>query len=312
MENRLVGRLALVSEAGQEAIRLALVELEKRITPSGTRLLQPVAVGPALTAPALTGPTTNISHVSSQDTKVAPASDTDEPAGFIDFTPLAGSANNFTMTLKITLADGTSLTKTYNIAAGSTVNNIETLVIASLQVSTGTGKPGYVITQNKDGTGFAISGFWSSKTGGFIQYKKIEASTEGIGGKTPKVSESPKGTTGQSDTTDSTSSEVAFSILPNLEDGNPALQDNSTLVATVDGVEVVVSLQAGETNLQVANDLFTSLTNAGLAGVSTDGQGNVILTNDFSGMPVSCIGLRIAGNNGTAMDSLDAGVTMYP
>jgi hypothetical protein len=92
---------------------------------------------------------------------------------------------------------------------------------------------------------------------------------------------------------------VAFSFRPDQADGSFAALGDTVVNIKIDGVKVDVSVQAGETYLQVADDVAAALTDRGLEGVHTDGKGDVVFTNDFADLPVR--GLSVSGIDGLAV-----------
>lgn len=101
---------------------------------------------------------------------------------------------------------------------------------------------------------------------------------------------------------------ATFSFAPSLIDGTTTLPEAATVTVTINGVETDVSESAGESYLQVANDLYNALVTAGLQNEIEDGQGDVMVAQDFSGQPLTQIYLTMSDLSGDPVDWIDTGV----
>jgi hypothetical protein len=88
-----------------------------------------------------------------------------------------------------------------------------------------------------------------------------------------------------------------FSFLPSAIDGTSTLQDNATVVVTLDGVNVSVNETSGETTSQVASDVYHAMVSAGVTDASLSGS-TITFLNDTSGQETLSAGVTITGPSG--------------
>jgi hypothetical protein len=100
---------------------------------------------------------------------------------------------------------------------------------------------------------------------------------------------------------------LAFTFSPSLFDGTSYLQDETLIQATIDGRTETLDELGGTTYSQVASDLYNLLLQDGLTGVSLVGS-QVIVTDDFSGLPVASIQLDATDTSGNSMNWINMGV----
>lgn len=294
------------------SFRPSLLQLEDRITPSSVSSLSSIipttpvsGQAAALTAVGQSQQSGSPHAAQSQVHSLAtPLVDVTVPASAtISFSKWTGQQQNGKVDVAISSRSGLRFqTPSIPFNNNATAADVASAVYAALPIDTvsnGKHSGGFVASLSPDGSNIIIKGYYD-KDGNFQNINEPKVGVEGggvaagapRGTKTafPTVTYTQSYTYTQSSTHRASPDTVApgpmsFNFAPSIIDGTSYLQDAATVYLTIDGTEVDVNELAGETYTQVAQDVTTALLNAGLSGVTTDGQGNVIVNQNFSGQP---------------------------
>lgn len=314
------------------SITLRLEQLEDRLVPSASTasVLPLPTVDSSAHHPAALVATPD--HTSTHETgqsqvqqQAAPGTDLRPPSVTFDFSQFQPQTTGYTYTVRVRYNGGNwTPAGPIEILPNTGPQAVATLLYNTIpvakEIKPGEWLPGFdSVTLNAAGTAVTVSGFWRNAQGAGSDITGRNSSVKGYdttigGGFSP--GSAPNAPTpsnlSQSSSPQTSGSQVAFNLAPSEIDGTASLQENATLTATIDGVMVQLNELAGETYSQVAMDLYVALVNQGLTGVSTDGNGDVILSNDFSGQPVSTLGIQLATPTGDLVDWIDTGEGQYP
>ena len=235
----------------------------------------------------------------------------------IDFTSVTPQNAKFTFTLKLNYGNAAAnYTGSFDVGLNSTNKAVAAAVYGAIPKSIimgGQWTEGYDVSIDASGLIVTIKQYRDGAGG----TGDIKAATFGGGydNFTPGITYqkgNPGGATAASTTTDTTP--LAFSFAPTPYDGDGILQSYGQLEVQIDGMPVSVQVSQGETYLQVANDLFTTLVMSGLTNVVNDGNGDIVVYNDYSGQSVSSISMTLdyLYLPGAQFDTFETGVGVYP
>lgn len=233
----------------------------------------------------------------------------------IDFSPY-GKADAFDLKLGIQATGKINwVSPKFSFDANASATFIASTVYAAMPISTigpgGKRTQGFDASLNPTGTQIIIKGYYDAAgTLHNISRPTYEAKGAGVA---PKISYTKAYSySGSSPAATTTNDQLAFYFAPNDLDGNTTLSHPTTVQATVDDVMVQLNESAGVSYLQLANDLYNALIAQGLQGVTNDGQGDVVITNNFAGSPAQTVALQVNTADGLGQDWINFGVGLYP